>query len=119
MSGIFFNGKWMENADLVCRKCSGAVYETDDLRYICPHCGVELEEAETDAQDGLTMSSVLVARPVDGITLNSAMEYLLDDDGNKLVFENQAAAEAFLMEHGYTEYDLDQMYFEEIREEAK
>ena len=33
--------------------------------------------------------------------------------------KNQAAAEAFLMEHGYTEYDLDQMYFEEIREEAK
>ena len=62
------------------------------------------------------MPPVMVARPVDGITLNEALEYLLDDTGNTRIFHNQPEAEAFLLSHGFTSEDLEYIYFVEVPE---
>ena len=62
------------------------------------------------------MPPVMVARPVDGITLNEALEYLLDDTGKPRIFHNQPEAEAFLLSHGFTSEDLEYIYFVEVPE---
>lgn len=42
------------------------------------------------------MSKVVVARPVGGITLNSALEFLLDENGEVMVFDSEEQARKFL-----------------------
>jgi hypothetical protein len=61
----------------------------------------------------------MVARPVDGITINTALEYLLDDSGQPRIFNNQPEAEAFLMTHGIPSDDLEHFYFVECDNEPK
>ena len=56
----------------------------------------------------------MVARPVNGITLNAALEYLLDDSGQRRVFQNQPEAEAFLLAHGFLPHGWEDFYFEEL-----
>ena len=50
------------------------------------------------------------------ITLNEALEYLLDDTGKTRIFQNQPEAEAFLLCHGFTSEDLEHFYFVEVPE---
>lgn len=117
MSGIFHDGKWYENADLICRSCKLPVYESDSSQcdYHCFRCEKTLDISQTEEQDSRydALPPVEVARPVDGITMNSAIEYLLDEKGEKRVFPNQPAAEAFLLAAGYTGEELEHVYFVE------
>ena len=46
---------------------------------------------------------IAVCRPLDGITLNTEVEYLLDDDGEIKKFEDIDTAKEWLREHGVTE----------------
>ncbi|GHV42681.1 hypothetical protein FACS189490_12150 [Clostridia bacterium] len=55
--------------------------------------------------------SVIVARNLNGISINGELEYLLDDTGNEIVFENQPAAEEFLLRNGFDEDDLEFFHF--------
>lgn len=48
---------------------------------------------------------VIVGRPINGITLNP-LEYLLDDAGNMLAFDNKYQAEKFLKSKGFSEDDI-------------
>ena len=59
---------------------------------------------------------IIVGRPINGITLNP-LEYLLDDDGNEMLFETEEKAKDFLREHGYTDDELEWLTFQEIDEE--
>lgn len=59
---------------------------------------------------------VMVARPIDGITLNGGLEYLLDDAGSRRIFRNQPEAEAFLSGHGLSSEELEHIYFVEVPE---
>jgi hypothetical protein len=56
------------------------------------------------------MTGVVVARPINGITING-LEYLLDDDGKPIVFAGQQEAEAFLLSLGMSEDDMKNMHF--------
>jgi hypothetical protein len=56
------------------------------------------------------MTGVVVARPINGITING-LEYLLDDDGKSIVFAGQREAEAFLLSCGISEDELRNMHF--------
>ena len=40
MSGIFHEGRWYENTDMICRRCGRPVYDSDnpEYRYQCFHC---------------------------------------------------------------------------------
>lgn len=49
------------------------------------------------------MGKVIVGRPINGISING-IEYLLNDDGNEMEFENKEQAVAFLRENGYADY---------------
>lgn len=82
MSGIFHEGRWYENTDMICRRCGRPVYDSDnpEYRYQCFHCDEDFYSFEVEEQDALYLPPVMVARPVDGITLNEALEYLLDDN---------------------------------------
>nr|WP_304956982.1 hypothetical protein [uncultured Acetatifactor sp.] len=46
------------------------------------------------------MTRVVAARPVDGITINSALEFLLDDNGEVRVFDSEEQARKFLTDAG-------------------
>ena len=99
MSGIFHDGRWYENTDMICRRCGSPVYESDnpEYSYQCFYCDEDLYSFEAEEQDAHYMPPVMVARPVDGITLNEA---LLDEAGNTRSIQNQPEAEAVLLSHG-------------------
>ena len=46
------------------------------------------------------MSKAIVARPVNGITLNGELEFLLDDGGEVRVFDSEEQAREFLIAAG-------------------
>ena len=63
------------------------------------------------------MNSLLVGRPINGITLNG-LEYLLSEDGtNVLRFQNEDTAQSFLRVHGVTDEQMEWMRFIETEEE--
>lgn len=49
------------------------------------------------------MGKVIVGRPINGISING-LEYLLNNDGNEMEFENKEQAVMFLRENGYADY---------------
>lgn len=55
------------------------------------------------------MSKAVVARPVNGITINSELEFLLDDSGAVLVFDSQEQARSFLTAAGVEPEELRHM----------
>ena len=58
--------------------------------------------------------SVIVGRPINGITLNP-LEYLLDSKNEKArVFKNQIEAEEFLIEKGAGYDDIDYLTFKDV-----
>lgn len=118
MSGIFHEGRFYENTDMVCRCCGHPVYESDnpEYSYQCFHCDEDLYSFEAEEQDGLYLPPVMVARPVDGITINEELEYLLDDTEKPRVFPNQPEAEGYLLAHGFNGEALEHFYFVEVTE---
>lgn len=46
------------------------------------------------------MSKVIIGRPVNGITLNGALEFLLDDNSEVRMFDSQEQAKSFLTDAG-------------------
>ena len=59
------------------------------------------------------MSNVVVARPIDGITINSELEFLLDDSGSVRVFDSLEQAKLFLTDAGIGSEELRHMIFME------
>ena len=59
-----------------------------------------------------------VGRHINGITLND-LEYLLDDDGEIRVFDNESTARDYLLENGCVEEDLYWFIFEEVTDERR
>ena len=118
MSGIFYEGRWYENTDMVCRRCGRPVYLSvvPGYSYQCFHCDEDLYLIEVAEQDAGYLPPVMVARPIDGITLNGGLEYLLDDAGSRRIFRNQPEAEAFLSGHGLSSEELEHIYFVEVPE---
>lgn len=54
MSGIFREGRFHENTDMVCRRCGQPVYESDnpEYSYQCFYCDEDLYSFEVTEQDG-------------------------------------------------------------------
>lgn len=46
------------------------------------------------------MSMAIVGRPVNGITINGALEFLLDDNGEVKIFDSPGQARSFLLASG-------------------
>lgn len=57
-----------------------------------------------------------VTRPFDGITINTEVEYLLDDNGDVMLFDSTKKAKSFLLSHGFTEEDLGFVRIEKYEE---
>lgn len=57
------------------------------------------------------MGKVIVGRPIDGITVNEDMEFLLDDEGNMLYFGGIDQAREYLEAHGVTDQEIEHMAF--------
>ncbi len=121
MSGIFHGGRFYENTDMVCHRCGHPVYESDnpEYRYQCFYCDEDLYSFEVREQDDLYLPPVMVARPVDGITLNEGLEYLLDDAGQPRIFDNQPEAECYLLAQGIDAGALEHFYFVEAAEDEE
>ena len=100
MSGIFHEGRWYENTDMICRRCGRPVYDSDNPEYCyqCFHCDEDFYSFEVEEQDALYLPPVM------------------DDTGKTRIFQNQPEAEAFLLCHGFTSEDLEHFYFVEVPE---
>ena len=59
------------------------------------------------------MRKIIVARPVGGITLNRALEFLLDDSSEIRVFDSEDQARKFLTDAGVDPEELQHMKFVE------
>ena len=57
------------------------------------------------------MNKVVVARPVNGITLNDELEFLLDDNGEVKTFDSEEEAQTFLIAAGVGLDELRHMVF--------
>lgn len=57
------------------------------------------------------MSSVVVGRPVNGITINSEMEFVLDGEGCVRIFDSMANAQKFLRDADCTDEEIAHMKF--------
>ena len=57
---------------------------------------------------------VIVGRHINGITLNP-LEYLLDNGGNAMEFDNENSAKAFLKENGLTDDEIYWLAFEQVQ----
>ena len=55
------------------------------------------------------MSKAVVALPIDGITINTKLEFLLDDNDEVLIFDNQEQARSFLTAAGVEPEELRHM----------
>ena len=55
------------------------------------------------------MKKVVVARPIDGITINAELEFLLDDSGAVRVFDSTEQARSFLTDIGVDSEELRHM----------
>jgi hypothetical protein len=56
---------------------------------------------------------VIVGRHINGITINP-LEYLLDDEGNEMLFDSEESAEEYLRLAGMTEDEIYWFVFEEV-----
>jgi hypothetical protein len=59
---------------------------------------------------------VAVCRPFDGITLNTEVEYLLDEDGEIKKFKDVKTAKKWLREHGITEEIMEFLMFVSVED---
>ena len=120
MRGTFHDGHWYGNTDMVCKRCGSPVYLSDHAgyRYQCFCCDEDLYSVEVTEQDNLYLPRVAVARPVNGITLNEGLEYLLDGNKEVRVFNNQPEAEAFLLANGFINEDMEFLYFVEVADDG-
>ena len=55
------------------------------------------------------MSRTVVARPIDGITINAELEFLLDDGGKVRMFDSPEEAKLFLVANGVDSEELRHM----------
>lgn len=117
---VFHDGHWYGNTDMVCKRCGNPVYQSDHAEYIyqCFRCDEDLYSFEVTEQDGFYLPKVIVARPVNGISLNGGLEYLLDGNKEVRVFNNQPEAEAFLLANGFIREDLEFLYFVEVADDG-
>ena len=60
---------------------------------------------------------IAIGRHINGITLNE-LEYVLDDDGDIMAFQDEDEAKKFLLANGCTEDELEWMVFEEMEEKG-
>lgn len=54
MSGIFYEGHWYENTDMVCKFCGNPVYQSDNAEYSyqCFRCDEDFYSFEVEVHDG-------------------------------------------------------------------
>jgi len=121
MNGILHENLWYENTGFQCRRCGGSVYKSDlpEYAYQCFTCDEDFYSFEVELQGDRPPSRIIVARRVDGITLNTDLELLLDDDGKPIIFADQTEAETFLLEHGVDAEEMTHMYFVEVPEDTE
>ncbi len=65
-----------------------------------------------ESRPAVKRTPVIVGRPINGITLNG-LEYLQDEDGVPICFEDRDAAQKYLREHGVTDVEMEDMEFRE------
>jgi len=120
MTGIIHEQLFYADTGFQCRRCGGPVYKSDlpEYAYQCFACDEDLYGIEVEPQAAPRAPRVMVARPVDGITLNTDLEMLLDDNNEVIIFANKTEAEAFLLEHGVDAEDMEHMYFVEANIDA-
>jgi len=121
LSGIFIKQEWHDTTGRICGKCKSPVWRSggSEESFQCLNCGKVLKKFETEDQDPSYRPRITVARRAGGITIITALEFLLDDNENPIVFESQSDAEKLLLDAGYESEDLGHMYFIEVDNEPK
>ncbi len=86
----------------MCNKCHAYMSSP------CPHCEGEAE-----------VSKVMIGRPAGETTLNG-LEFVLDDDGEVMLFDSEEDAIDFLKDFGLEEDEINALHFvEEVQHESR
>lgn len=64
------------------------------------------------------MKGVMIGRPINGISINGN-EYVCDENGLAIIFDNENDAKEFLKSNGYTDEDIENngIVFEAVDED--
>lgn len=62
------------------------------------------------------MKGIIIGRHINGITLNP-LEYILNEDGNPMMFETEDMAKDFLRECGFDDEDMYYLVFKAVDNE--
>lgn len=57
------------------------------------------------------MSKVVVGRPIDGITINEELEFILDEEGGVRIFDSPEQAKNVLKQDGFSDEDMEHITF--------
>jgi hypothetical protein len=94
-----------------CNTCHHIDNENDEC-VLCKSCASAPKLTDMER-------NVFVKRHIEGITLNP-LEYMLDaESGKPMIFDDEAAAKAFLLENGETEDDLQWYVFKTVADELR
>ena len=58
-------------------------------------------------------SKIIIGRAAGRVSING-MEYLLDEDGQEMIFDSERAAREYLREHGIPESEIEEMSFIQV-----
>lgn len=70
----------------------------------------EQSQGNTKENFIIMKNEVIVGRPIEGVTING-LEYLLDDEGEVMVFEDRPKAVLFLRKNGVTYEEMNDLVF--------
>jgi len=74
----------------------------------------QFHENNQAAQADKRTPQVIVMQHAHGITLNPITETILDEEGNEMVFSDEAAARLFLLNAGLNDEDMEHLFFVEL-----
>ena len=113
MSGVWYEGQWYAHTGYQCRRCGHPVFESDlkerGYKYQCFHCDEDMFGIEVDKETELPR--IIVARSYGGITINAALEYILDENNELMIFKNLPAAKEYLRQHGVPQDNFEHLHF--------
>lgn len=113
--GIYKNGYIVRqdaaDGKYYCPKCKRPLYITETPGYFgqCFHCDEDFYMIET-LSEGIECG-VLIGRTLNGITVNGGIEYLLDNNNKRMVFNSPEDAKNFLLQNGIAEQDTEMFYY--------
>ena len=94
-----------------CPKCKRPLYITKTPGYFgqCFHCDEDFYMIEALSEGN--ECGVMVGRPLNGITVNGGIEYLLNSENKRMIFDSPEDAKNYLIQNGVSKVAAELFYY--------